>query len=216
MAVSKRLRFEVLKRDNYTCRYCRASDGELTIDHVTPVALGGTDRPNNLVAACVACNSGKTSMAPDAPPLAELTDREIAYEKARARVVARRLEDDKRRRAVQKRVEKYWDVTNGTYPAMPDDWRNSVDMWSSRGLDGDRIVDAIRIANSKYLPAQAVWTYAAKICWNWITDIEEAVELELKSTESEPEIAFDGARIVELFIDKRTHLIPKMPENVAV
>lgn len=184
MAVSKRLRFEVLKRDNYTCRYCRASDGELTIDHVTPVALGGTD--------------------------------EIAYEKARARVVARRLKEDKRRRAVQKRVEKYWDVTNGTYPAMPDDWRNSVDMWSSRGLDGDRIVDAIRIANSKYLPAQAVWPYAAKICWNWITDIEEAVELELKSTESEPEIAFDGARIVELFIDKRTHLIPEMPENVAV
>ena len=40
MAVSKRTRFEVLRRDNFTCRYCRSTDNELTVDHVTPVALG--------------------------------------------------------------------------------------------------------------------------------------------------------------------------------
>lgn len=41
MSVSKRLRFEVLRRDNHTCRYCGSSAPEvkLTIDHVVPVAL---------------------------------------------------------------------------------------------------------------------------------------------------------------------------------
>lgn len=33
MAVTKRTRFEVLRRDNYTCRYCRSTDGALTVDH---------------------------------------------------------------------------------------------------------------------------------------------------------------------------------------
>jgi hypothetical protein len=63
MAVSKRLRYEILRRDRYTCRYCGASapDAPLRVDHVTPVALGGTNHPSNLVAACEPCNSGKTS-----------------------------------------------------------------------------------------------------------------------------------------------------------
>ncbi|MFD9276847.1 HNH endonuclease [Streptomyces mirabilis] len=63
MAVSKRLRYEILRRDRYTCRYCGASapDAPMRVDHVTPVALGGTDHPSNLVAACEPCNSGKSS-----------------------------------------------------------------------------------------------------------------------------------------------------------
>lgn len=63
MAVSKRLRYEVLRRDSHTCRYCGASapDVLLRVDHVTPVALGGTDTPENLVTACDPCNSGKSS-----------------------------------------------------------------------------------------------------------------------------------------------------------
>lgn len=69
MAVSKRLRFEVFRRDNHTCRYCgeSAPNVKLTVDHVVPVSLGGSDEPGNLVAACGDCNSGKTSVSPDAP-----------------------------------------------------------------------------------------------------------------------------------------------------
>ena len=39
MAVSKRTRYEVLRRDNHACRYCGASapDAKLTVDHVLPV-----------------------------------------------------------------------------------------------------------------------------------------------------------------------------------
>lgn len=72
MAVSKRLRFEILRRDGHRCRYCGAGAlaAPLTVDHVTPLALGGTDDPSNLATACEPCNSGKTSTLPESGALA--------------------------------------------------------------------------------------------------------------------------------------------------
>ncbi|WUH94590.1 HNH endonuclease [Streptomyces sp. NBC_00433] len=74
MAVSKRLRYEVLRRDNHACRYCGATapDVKLNVDHVIPTSLGGTDKPTNLVTACADCNSGKTSSMPNAMPVADV------------------------------------------------------------------------------------------------------------------------------------------------
>lgn len=58
---SNKHRFDILKRDSFTCQYCGASppDVRLHVDHVIPVALGGTNHDANLVTACQACNSGK-------------------------------------------------------------------------------------------------------------------------------------------------------------
>lgn len=59
--ISAKLRFAVLERCGFACRYCgrKAPDVELVIDHVHPVALGGGNDEDNLVAACVDCNAGK-------------------------------------------------------------------------------------------------------------------------------------------------------------
>ncbi|MFD5566601.1 HNH endonuclease [Streptomyces cadmiisoli] len=74
MAVSKRLRYEILRRDNFACRYCGAAapDVKLNADHVIPQSLGGTDKPENLVASCTDCNSGKTSSMPNAMVVADV------------------------------------------------------------------------------------------------------------------------------------------------
>lgn len=63
----------ILERDGFRCVYCGYSpvDGDnvvLTIDHIYPVALGGTDRADNLVACCESCNFQKQakSLGPDA------------------------------------------------------------------------------------------------------------------------------------------------------
>lgn len=101
MAVSRRLRFEILRRDGYTCRYCGASapDVALTVDHVIHQALGGGDEPNNLVTACRDCNSGKSSIAPDAEIVADvdatamLFAKAIAVANARAEAARRLVED---------------------------------------------------------------------------------------------------------------------------
>jgi hypothetical protein len=59
--LSKRLRFEIFKRDGFKCLYCGATPAQkvLRVDHVKPVAEGGGDEPTNLVTSCFDCNAGK-------------------------------------------------------------------------------------------------------------------------------------------------------------
>lgn len=60
-AVSSRLRFRILERDGFRCRYCgkSAAAAQLHVDHVKPLAAGGLDEESNLVTACSDCNLGK-------------------------------------------------------------------------------------------------------------------------------------------------------------
>jgi 5-methylcytosine-specific restriction enzyme A len=55
------VRRRVYARDGYTCVYCgrRGNKLRLTIDHVFPVVLGGTNDVANLVTACRSCNLAK-------------------------------------------------------------------------------------------------------------------------------------------------------------
>lgn len=59
--IGKKLRFEIFKRDSFTCRYCgkKAPDVVLEIDHIMPVAKGGDNSILNLVTSCYDCNHGK-------------------------------------------------------------------------------------------------------------------------------------------------------------
>lgn len=59
--IKKSVRFEVFKRDNFTCQYCggKAPDVVLHVDHINPVAGGGDNDIMNLVTSCEPCNLGK-------------------------------------------------------------------------------------------------------------------------------------------------------------
>lgn len=59
--IGKKMRFEVLKRDKFTCQYCgkQSPDVVLHLDHIKPVSKGGTNTLLNLVTSCVDCNLGK-------------------------------------------------------------------------------------------------------------------------------------------------------------
>ena len=54
----------ILKRDNYTCQYCGAKGVPMTTDHVIPREKGGQDSWENLVCACMKCNSKKGNRTP--------------------------------------------------------------------------------------------------------------------------------------------------------
>jgi hypothetical protein len=60
--IPKSVRFEVFKRDKFTCQYCGESAPNviLEIDHITPVAKGGGNEIMNLITSCRDCNRGKT------------------------------------------------------------------------------------------------------------------------------------------------------------
>ncbi len=64
---SLRLRFKVLRSDNFTCRQCGASPArtlgvELHVDHVVPWSKGGLTTFDNLQTLCSQCNLGKSDL----------------------------------------------------------------------------------------------------------------------------------------------------------
>jgi len=70
MAIGKKLRFEIFRRDVFACRYCGATaqgGAVLEIDHVLPRSRGGWDAPSNLLTACEDCNAGKGATPMSAP-----------------------------------------------------------------------------------------------------------------------------------------------------
>lgn len=60
-------RRNLFARDRNRCQYCGRifPTNELSIDHVTPRAHGGPDTWENLVCACLRCNSRKGGRTPD-------------------------------------------------------------------------------------------------------------------------------------------------------
>lgn len=60
----RRLREQVLQRDHYLCQVCLSID-RLTpaqeVDHILPLAKGGTDQVANLQAICTPCHKAKTA-----------------------------------------------------------------------------------------------------------------------------------------------------------
>lgn len=59
--ISKKVRFEVFKRDSFTCQYCGRSAPEvvLHLDHIQPVSKDGDEDVLNYLTACSDCNAGK-------------------------------------------------------------------------------------------------------------------------------------------------------------
>lgn len=59
------LRQQVFLRDGWACVYCGKRTGTLTCDHVLPVSRGGSSTLDNLVTACLACNTAKATKTPE-------------------------------------------------------------------------------------------------------------------------------------------------------
>jgi len=59
--LSPKVRFEVLKRDNFTCQYCgrKSPEVELEVDHIEPYSKTKDNSMENLITACKDCNRGK-------------------------------------------------------------------------------------------------------------------------------------------------------------
>lgn len=174
MAVSKRVRFEVLRRDDHTCQYCGATapDVVITVDHVMPTALGGSDFPDNLVAACEDCNAGKTSITPDSPLVEKVRGAaaDFAMRGAEAGAKLRALYEESGDYVFE--FEEHWNKwttssTNKKIP-LPADWKDSVRQWWRIGVPEELIFEAIDIAMEKRglrYSDHPVFRYMAGIVW---------------------------------------------------
>ena len=65
--IRAQMRFRVLQRDGFRCRYCGRPGGApgvvLHVDHVVPLAARGCSTEDNLLTACEECNLGKSTTA---------------------------------------------------------------------------------------------------------------------------------------------------------
>jgi 5-methylcytosine-specific restriction endonuclease McrA len=61
--LTRKTRDLVAERANYCCEYCRSqeqySPDSFTIEHIKPIAKGGTNKPDNLAFSCQGCNNRK-------------------------------------------------------------------------------------------------------------------------------------------------------------
>lgn len=63
MTITNKKRFEIFRRDSFTCQYCgkRGPTVRLEVDHIVPTSKGGPDDDGNLLTACFECNRGKSN-----------------------------------------------------------------------------------------------------------------------------------------------------------
>lgn len=170
-AISKRLRFEVFKRDGFTCQYCGAHPpgATLHVDHIIAVACGGTNDINNLVTACDNCNLGKSDVPLDAVPqsleerAAEVAEREAQIAGYSAVMEARRqrIDDD------------CWRVAEILTPGASDGYSRkrfqSIKMFVER-LGVHDVLDAAEMAAARVPHDPEAFRYFCGICWNWVRD----------------------------------------------
>ena len=189
MAVSKRLRYEVLRRDNHACRYCggTAPDVVLTVDHVVPTALGGSDEPGNLVAACRDCNSGKSATPPGAALVADVAADALRWSVA-LRVAATALEaEGARRQSDRDAFDAAW--TGWKYGGdwdpkelpRPTDWAASVDRWLDGGLTLPLLTECIRIAMQGPARPDDTWRYFCGVTYRRLAQLQDATRQVLAS-----------------------------------
>jgi 5-methylcytosine-specific restriction enzyme A len=60
ISIPPAIRSYVLDRDNHTCQICGSTEN-LVIDHIIPLAKGGTNDISNFQTLCLSCNSRKGS-----------------------------------------------------------------------------------------------------------------------------------------------------------
>jgi hypothetical protein len=171
--IPKRLRFAILARDNYTCYYCRATDAPLTIDHVLPVALGGTDEPSNLVAACKDCNAGKSSSSPDAATVAQVSD-DAARWAAAMKLAAERLNASKA--AASEQTKPFFDEwfigsKPGWHYRLPTDAEDVITQYIAAGMPPEVVRDAARIALRKS-DVDNYWQYFRGVANNMLAELQ--------------------------------------------
>lgn len=170
--ISKRVRFDIFKRDGFVCQYCGAHPPAvlLHIDHIEPVALGGGNEPDNLITACQNCNLGKSDVPLSVVPqslaerAAEVAEREaqIAGFTAIMQAAKDRLEADA------------WAVVEALTGRPSDIFSRSKFTSVQKFVQQLGRVDVVRAAEIATMKrgygTAGSFKYFCGICWRWVKE----------------------------------------------
>ena len=164
-ALSKKIRFDIFKRDYFTCQYCGDTPPKvvLQVDHINPVKLGGTNEQDNLITSCQPCNIGKgagslsnipQSLKNKAENIAEKEEQIKGYNKILKKQAAR--------------IEKEsWSVIDALYGKQ--ETTKSRFTTVKRfivALGVYEVLEAAEIAEQKHLNISGTFSYFCGICYN--------------------------------------------------
>lgn len=184
MAVSKRTRFEVFKRDGFRCQYCGRTPPQVVLqaDHIHPASDGGPDTADNLVTACEDCNAGKSDVPlssvprPLAAVMEEAAEKREQLEAYNQFLVEQKAAEDGR----VEQVGRHW-FNKLVQPRDRDRWvfgdtRAQSIRTFLRRLPFVAVVEAVDIAHARIQPAlnndEKCWKYFCGVCWKKIRDAE--------------------------------------------
>lgn len=170
--ISKKTRFEVFKRDLFTCQYCSAKPPKvpLEIDHIVPVCKGGKNNIDNLITACFDCNRGKSGNELTSVP-------QTIIEKSDGKKIALQQykEYQKLLNSHRLQMEKDVDLIDNIYNSVFDGWvfndkfRISVKKFISE-LGIDSVIDSMETACSRIYDKDKALNYFCGICWTKIKE----------------------------------------------
>lgn len=182
--LSKKLRFEVFKRDGFRCQYCGVSapDVLLVVDHIHPVAGGGKNDILNLITACEPCNAGKgkrelgdhTVLEKQRDQLQELSDRR---EQLEMMIQWKEGLCDLRALAVDRMADLWSHLVPGY--VLSEHGRQTLRKLAGQ-FEASELMEAMQIAASHYLefkddkPTQA----SVEVAWKKVPGICRIRELE--------------------------------------
>lgn len=171
--ITKKLRFEIFKRDGFKCAYCgkEPPNTVLEIDHIEPVSKGGEDDINNYITACFDCNRGKSNVKlSKIPPqvienldtLREKEEQISEYRKFIKKIERREKKDIEDVAKVYSDYYKEWELTEKFK-------KRSVRMFL-RQLPKHEVEDAMRLAIEKFphYCDEDTTKYFCGICWRRI------------------------------------------------
>jgi DNA-directed RNA polymerase subunit RPC12/RpoP len=176
--LSKKLRFDVFKRDGFKCQYCGITPEKevLQVDHIIPVAEGGENDLDNLITSCQPCNLGKgarslsiipESLKEKSEKIAEQEEQIIGYQKTIMEARERKLDF----------AWKIADILDeNAFEGYPKNNLNSI-LYFMNQLPYEDIVEAADIAVSQpFNQKNRQFKYFCGVCNRKIRDLKGELE----------------------------------------
>lgn len=169
-SLSKKVRFEIFKRDVFTCQYCGSKPPSvvLEVDHIIPVANDGKNDEDNLITSCFDCNRGKGARSLELSP--ETLSKKLEIQKEAKEQLASFESSVKAKRAnVTRKINKldkmFEEETNHTFTYS---FKQSVRKFFEL-LPEHEVTDSMEIALNKFSDKPPLAAkYFCGICWNKI------------------------------------------------
>ena len=168
--ISPKLRFEVFKKDKFTCQYCgrMAPEVILEVDHIKPVAEGGTNDLINLVTSCKECNSGKGKRELPEESVFRLQESQIKELAERKEQLEQMIEWRKELISYQNsqvdNAADFFETCYGNTQKLTSDDKANLEKAIKR-FSFNEVINAIEIASKTYTFDEGLEKIPG-ICWN--------------------------------------------------